>query len=161
MVFNLFHSATHFAIRHNQTTPFQNYELLNTCNAVAHAIAAIKMTNASIVISPVEERLNKFIHIMAAALMRWLVLHFGDKLVNEWLSCGQSTSQIWLYYCISLFLALFYIPSNAEKPASHNQVDGKGIKSRIAVLATLGYEASMADQYAGKDFSLKASSAVE
>ena len=38
---------------------------------------------------------------------------------------------------------------------------GKGIKSRIAVLATLEYEASMADQYAGKDFSLKASSAVE
>ena len=64
-------------------------------------------------------------------------------------------------FTISLFPALFFIPSNAEKPASHSQVDGKGIKSQIAVLATLGYEASMADQCAGKDFSLKASSAVE
>ena len=30
---------------------------------------------------------------------------------------------------ISLFLALFVILGNAEKPASHNQVDGKGIKT--------------------------------
>ena len=37
VVCNLFYLTTHFAIRHNQTTPFQNYELLNTCNAVAHA----------------------------------------------------------------------------------------------------------------------------
>ena len=62
---------------------------------------------------------------------------------------------------ISLFLALFFIPSKAEKPASHSQVDGKGIKSGIAALAALGYESTMADQYAGKLFSLKASSAVE
>ena len=62
---------------------------------------------------------------------------------------------------ISLFLALFFIPSNAEKPASQSQVDGKGIKSQISALATLGYEASIADQNAGKVFSFKASSAVE
>ena len=45
---------------------------------------------------------------------------------------------------ISLFLA--FIPSNAEKPVSHSQVDGKGIKSRIAALATLGYQVSISDQ---------------
>ena len=62
---------------------------------------------------------------------------------------------------ISLFPALFFVPGNAEKPVSYSQVDGKSIKSRMAVLATLGYENNMADQYAGKVFSLKASFAVE
>ena len=36
VVFNLFYSATQFAIRLNQMTPFQKFELLNTCNAVVH-----------------------------------------------------------------------------------------------------------------------------
>ena len=54
---------------------------------------------------------------------------------------------------ISLVLALFFIPSNAGKPASHSQVNGKGISSRLAVLANLGYENTMADQYADNVFS--------
>ena len=31
VVLNFLYSATHYAIRHHQTTPFQNYESLNTC----------------------------------------------------------------------------------------------------------------------------------
>ena len=47
---------------------------------------------------------------------------------------------------ISLSLALFFIPSDAEKPASHDQVDIKCTRSRLAALATLGYEGTMADR---------------
>ena len=55
---------------------------------------------------------------MSAALMRWLMR--GSVVARAHLRSGST---------ISLFLALFFIPSNAEKPVSHSQVDGKGIKS--------------------------------
>ena len=54
---------------------------------------------------------------------------------------------------ISLVLALFFIPSNAGKSAAHSQVNGKGISSRLAVLANLGYENTMANQYPDNVFS--------
>ena len=78
-----------------------------------------------------------------AALMGWLVLHFADKLVNAWLGSGRA--HFWSRFAIILFLALFFIFNSAEKHASHSQVNEKGIKSWIAVLATLEYEATIAD----------------
>ena len=67
---------------------------------------------------------------MSTALMRWLVLHFGNKLVDAWMH-GSVVARAHLRSgsTISFFLALFFIPSNAEKPVSHSQVNRKGIKS--------------------------------
>ena len=63
---------------------------------------------------------------------------------------------------ICLFMAcFFFVSSNAEKPVSHSQVYGKSGKSQVVVLATLECNSTMADQYADKAFSLKASSFVE
>ena len=64
-------------------------------------------------------------------------------------------AHLWSSSAISLFRALFFILNDAEKHASHSQVNEKDIKSWITVLASLEYEATMTDQYAGKDISLK------
>ena len=76
------------------------------------------------------------------ASVRWLVLHLGDKLVYAWPYCCHLRSG----FIVSLFFALFFITSNAEKQASHSQVDIKCIRSQMVALATVGYEETMADQ---------------
>ena len=60
-----------------------------------------------------------------------------------------------------LFQALFFIPINTEKPAQLSQAGGKGIRSRMAAIATLGCGGMMADQDADEVFSLIASSVVK
>ena len=92
---------------------------------------------------------TSFIEYIAS--VRRLVLHLATRLSMRGPFVGRA--HLWSGSTFSLVLVLFFIPSNAEKSVSHSQVNGKGISSGMAALATLVYENTMADQYADKVFS--------
>ena len=79
---------------------------------------------------------------MAAASMRWLVL----RVLATSLSMRCSVAAIahpTSASSISLFLACSLFPLMLRSPPHTAKVDGKSIKSQIAVLAILEYEANV------------------
>ena len=72
------------------------------------------------------------------------MLDLGENFFFAGCCCCQNTPD----RALLLFIpGLVSISSNAEKPFSQNQVEGKTSQSRIDVLTTLGYKEAVADLY--------------